>query len=291
MSSSTVSVLTPCPTGNLLSLSQLKLYLSETTTDNDALYASLIRAASSAMIQFIGVHPGHQRYRELSRGAYGVSRYLSRLPVEDGTLVCSLDGTTLTAEDDFPLASLSSYILEDPDTGLVYRPEAWHSASLHSPSSSPGMIDTYYAGFLLPDQITDWTANVEKVAGSLLSWVRPVSSSLSIFRFECTTSGTTGGTEPVWPTALSALGTTVTDGTCVWTVRAARELPDVVSTWCYAEVLKLLGNLDWTPGTASRQVEGVMESRFATQTTGVLSSHVSAGLLSWRTELGLVGVA
>lgn len=38
------------------------------------------------------------------------------------------------------------------------------------------------------------------------------------FSYECTTAGTTGFREPVWPTTI---GATVTDGSVVWTCRAA----------------------------------------------------------------------
>ena len=37
------------------------------------------------------------------------------------------------------------------------------------------------------------------------------------YRYECTTAGTSGGTEPTWPTTV---GGTVADGTAVWTCRA-----------------------------------------------------------------------
>lgn len=37
------------------------------------------------------------------------------------------------------------------------------------------------------------------------------------FRYECTASGTSGGSEPAWPTTI---GATVTDGTVTWTARS-----------------------------------------------------------------------
>lgn len=41
------------------------------------------------------------------------------------------------------------------------------------------------------------------------------------FNFECTTAGTSGGSEPTWPTSAAA---TVNDGAVVWTARTARAL-------------------------------------------------------------------
>lgn len=43
------------------------------------------------------------------------------------------------------------------------------------------------------------------------------------FNFECTTAGTTGASEPNWPTTAAA---TVNDGSVVWTARTARSLAD-----------------------------------------------------------------
>jgi len=56
---------------------------------------------------------------------------------------------------------------------------------------------------------------VASTAYALGAYVRPTTP--NGFRYECTTAGTSGTTEPVWPTTL---GSTVTDGTAVWTCRA-----------------------------------------------------------------------
>jgi hypothetical protein len=58
---------------------------------------------------------------------------------------------------------------------------------------------------------TAWTATAAK---ALNAFVRPTTS--NSFRYECTTAGTTGATEPVWPVTA---GLTVTDGTVIWTCR------------------------------------------------------------------------
>lgn len=265
-----VRVLTPCPASSLISLSMVKLYLRITNTDSDSLLSSLITAASSSMISYLSVHPGRQQYEEIGRGGNEYRLYLSQLPVEPGTLSISIDGTTSPSTE---------WVLEDPSTGLLYREGLWTQAS----SSAPNLTFTYYAGFLLPDQIASWTANIAKSVGD---WVRPASPSL--YRYECTVAGTTGGTIPSFP---STLGATVTDGMCTWTTRQAQELPPFVSQWCFAEVLRLRQGTMRAPGVSSWTAEGMSESYFATHTQDELSPSVLSGLRRWRAELGVVGVA
>lgn len=57
-----------------------------------------------------------------------------------------------------------------------------------------------------------WAASTSQ---SLGSWRRPSVSNNYIY--ECTTAGTTGSSEPTWPTTV---GNTVADGTATWTCRA-----------------------------------------------------------------------
>lgn len=263
-----IRTLTPPASDKLISLSQVKLYLGETGTDRDTLLTSLISDASSSMLSFLGVHPGRQRYQETGFGNGQVRRFLSRLPVEEGTLTTILDDTTIT-----------DWTLEDPATGQVYRETSWTQPATHAPN----LVDTYHAGYLLPDQISAWVATTAYTAGK---FTRPSVSSL--FRFECTTTGTSGSTEPTWPTTLAG---TVTDGTAVWTARAVRELPAMVSSWCYAEVLRALSSLSRPYGQTSYEVEGVSESYSVTQVDRELGMNVQTGLIRFRKELGMWGVA
>lgn len=273
-----VRTLTPPASDNLISLSTVKLYLGETTTDRDTLLTSLISTASSSMISFLGVHPGHQRYQEEGFGNGLFRFYLSRLPVEAGSVAVELGGEVLVEGEES-----ENWSLEDPAIGLIYREGLWTRPT----SGATNLSTTYRAGFLLPDQIGTWIANTPYSSSAVARWVRPTLSSFYLLRFECTTSGTSGASEPNW---TSTIGATVTDGTAVWTARAVQELPPFVSQWCYAEVLRLLSSRSRPAGVASWEVDGVMESYFATQTEGELGPGVLRGLQRWRPELGVVGV-
>ncbi len=65
-----------------------------------------------------------------------------------------------------------------------------------------------------------WRASTAVASGK---YVRPLT--LNGKRYECTTAGTTGATEPTWPTVV---GNTVADGTAVWTCRAGATVDGVI---------------------------------------------------------------
>jgi hypothetical protein len=71
-----------------------------------------------------------------------------------------------------------------------------------------------------PSALTAWVTLTALTAGL---YRRPVTS--NGFRYEVTTGGTTGATEPTWPTTI---GATVTDGTVVFTCRGT----EIVDTNC-----------------------------------------------------------
>jgi hypothetical protein len=67
-----------------------------------------------------------------------------------------------------------------------------------------------------------WRAGASYTAGFV------VEPDVLLFAYEATTAGVSGTTEPVWPTTA---GATVTDGTVVWTARAANTI-----TWTAAKL-------------------------------------------------------
>jgi len=77
-----------------------------------------------------------------------------------------------------------------------------------------GTPTTYYEAVDPPV----WAASTAYALGDV---VRPTTR--NSFAYECTTAGTSGATEPTWPTTA---GTTVTDGTVVWTARTNRALTE-----------------------------------------------------------------
>ncbi len=69
------------------------------------------------------------------------------------------------------------------------------------------------AGWELTDE-TPWGASTAYV---LTDYVAPTTP--NTYSYECTTAGTSAGTEPIWPTIAE---TTVNDGTVVWTCKSVR---------------------------------------------------------------------
>lgn len=65
---------------------------------------------------------------------------------------------------------------------------------------------------LLQQDITAWASTTAYVVGD----VRRATSGNQTLYFHCTTSGTSGGSEPAWNTGV---GNTTSDGTAVWTTR------------------------------------------------------------------------
>ena len=73
----------------------------------------------------------------------------------------------------------------------------------------------------IPDFTVLWSTLPSSTnAVRLGTTVRSLSTSTTVF-WECTTSGTKGGTEPNWSTALTPDVSTITDNTVVWTARAS----------------------------------------------------------------------
>jgi len=79
-------------------------------------------------------------------------------------------------------------------------------------NSNPGVADIV----LTPtNSLDEWVLSTAYSLGKLIEPITP-----NTYVYECTTAGTSSGSEPTFPT--SAIGDTVTDGTVVWTMVGKR---------------------------------------------------------------------
>ena len=79
-------------------------------------------------------------------------------------------------------------------------------------SSNPGVDQVTVTP---TDSIDDW---VTVTAYTLGKYIEPTTP--NGLKYKCTTAGTTGASEPTWPT--SGIGSTVADGSVVWTLLGSR---------------------------------------------------------------------
>jgi hypothetical protein len=122
-------------------------------------------------------------------------------------------------------------------------------------------------GWLMPGQVSTWAASTpykavlattsaddpDEAPGTPYargSWVRSVDPRV-VLRFECTTSGTSGASEPVaFTDSATKAGDTIADDSVTWTARAAFELPADLSR----AVLNLAA---WLASPDGREVRSV----------------------------------
>lgn len=261
-------VLAPAASSNWTDLASVKLVMEESGSERDVILARLIRDTSSRLAHRAGFTPGRQRYEESLYGCGGQSFYLTYRPVDGSSLSVTINGD-----------ECADWVLQDSATGLLWRQYGWP----RSYDGSLNIVVTYHAGFLMPDQTVDWSAEAEVNAGE---WVR--STAPSVLRFECTTAGTTGAFEPSW---TSAAGETQEDGSVVWTAREAEELPGWCEGGALATVLMLDVERERAGGLASWQVEGAAQSYFATQTNSELPPGAESMINRFRAEYGPRGFA
>ncbi len=102
------------------------------------------------------------------------------------------------------------------------------------------IINAAQVGFASPLSVnlkgTEWAATT---AQSLGDFIRPVVP--NGFVYEVTTAGTTGGTEPTWPTTP---GNTVVNGSVTFTTRVDGILDHVLPTNTYLHTLKIVADDD-----------------------------------------------
>lgn len=264
-----VTVLAAAPVTALIELATVKSRLGITGTSQDVDLTDFIAAISSAVAATLGDTPIRQTYAETV--ASDRTRFqLSRWPIDPDQVTLTVGG-----------AAATDFTVEDADHGWLYRAGGW-SGTWTGPGEDleRNVVVTYRGGYLLPASatargvLTTWAASTAYAAGA---WVRPSSPALTPLHMECTTAGTSGSAEPAWPSA----GATVTDGTAVWTARRARELPAIVRDIAWIGVQARYDALSRPAGLASREVDGLTESYFATHLAEYLPPAARAALQFW----------
>lgn len=224
---SVVTVTTVAQSKDLVLLATVKdeLGIAQATTTHDAKLNRLIATAGALFEGPNGLNrpPWRQTYQELAPGTGGERMLMSRWPIESiGSI--TLDDTTVTA---------STYSIAGTRRDRVYREDEWSYTAFPTTARKIGTAEgpeldytsAYTAGWLMPGaaatpavgKVADWNASTAYITEQ---WAK--STTPSAYLFECTTAGTSGASEPTWPTAEAG---TVVDNTATWTARLAAELP------------------------------------------------------------------
>lgn len=251
---------------DLVELATVKARLGVTGSAEDALLSGLIEDASSKIVSYLGGFDlARQTYTETARGYDRTRLPLSRWPVDSDSVSVTVGGDTET-----------EFTVESPDVGVLWLEDGWED------DDEELIAVSYKAGYLIPQtttakgNLTTWASATAYVAGA---WVRPSTPSLSPYYMECTTAGTSGGTEPTWPDAGSA----VTDNSAVWTARKAWELPKAIRNAAWLGVQQERARLVRADPSLSRWTDGSLsESYFESAVSAELPPSVTRALDRWR---------
>ncbi len=215
---SLLTVVTPAMAKRLVPVATVRSELGIPDTSEDAKIGALIDALSREFAGMNGLQRPllRQTYRERLRfhefrdELDGSILSLGRWPIESVSSVA-------TAADD-EVVDPAEYEIALEHRSALYRECGW--------SCGVDYLATYIAGWVPagdgPGLVLPWSAIAVKVAGA---WAKPVAAANgeNPLLFQCTTAGTTGASEPAWPTTA---GLTVVDGSVTWTARTAAELPE-----------------------------------------------------------------
>lgn len=197
-------------------------------SSSDPKIARLLRVASAAIAGTTGLGRPflRQTYLERTWGDGGPLLLLSRWPVE------SVASVTLGIDDPETITA-SEYSIALEGRNALFRSGGWAGPCeevrqrVTTGGEFYGYSVTYTAGWVPPGTgagyVSAWTANTAYAVGAFAKPLAASNASI-VLLYECTTAGTShASTEPTWPTTA---GSTVSDGTVVWTAREAKELPE-----------------------------------------------------------------
>jgi len=272
----------------MVSLEDVKTELGITATTSDAKLQRLIIAASQLATGAEGLrrNPWLETVLQKLPGRGGQYLKLERWPIQSVTSVTEGTGsspTTVTAST-FSIAG-------NARRDRLYRVDGWSWHDKQTPAtfsdvdgSALGYNATYVAGWVMPDQITAWTAAKVVAASAWYSAAVGTDSEPSDnpFIFQADSSGgTTDAAEPTWPTVI---GGTVTDNGITWTAYDQRIPEAVEEIMLHQTIAWFKGSMVGAPVGLKREKHGPTEMEYfgAGASAGVLLGEVSMTLRQYR---------
>lgn len=215
-----------------LTLSSVKSTLHITSSDYDEELGTMLDGLVRGVEGVLGYPLARASWRETTTGQGERGLLLSRLPVEPGSVVVTVDGEAVT-----------DFILRCPESGLLALDgdSAWRS-------EIDGIVVTYRAGWPMTNQLTTWSDGASISTGTF------VQGDALPGLYEATTAGVTGAGEPAWGTPVP--GDTVADGSVVWTYRLVDVLPVDLQRMILVGVRQ---SVHRDPGTSAIRVEGALQ--------------------------------
>lgn len=230
-----VTITTASPDRRMSTPATLKTLESTLTT---ATAREFIDAAAWAIARELRYEPWRQVYSLQLRGTGTTVLPVGRKPIEAVTAVTDVDGTAYT---DYTVTcnglGIADRLERNGGWGKLFDGTIGTSGVPYAESERDFWVVAGTIGWLMPGQVSTWaasTAYIKELASTsyddsagteytLGSWVRATDARVQL-RFECTSAGTSGATEPAAFLTASA-GDTITDNSLTWTARAASELP------------------------------------------------------------------
>lgn len=231
-------VLTAAASTELVTLAQAKARLGLVGMSKDVQVQELVDGLSTFAAHYLK-GTVYQQYEWTSPGSDRRRLLLPLRRVDSNGLAITVDEIAI---DDFTL--------EDAAHGVIFRKIGWPQIDQGpTEDGEDRVVVTFWAGWAPPTKLSTWSAAKVVAVGD---WLAPTNAAVSPLLFRVTTGGTTGGTEPAWPSTPGAFA----EGSIAYVgARVDRVPADVMrGFWIAFEALWLSTRSPALAGVASDRV-------------------------------------